>query len=195
MKIKSFATLGSLVLTATVLVSVKPASAATLNVTGNVLFTPTSFTTGVTNPVDPAQNIGFPAASSLTIQPISATTPVPIPNFITFNNDSGESFTLNSLPSVVDADVPGGATSTVSVFGTFAGPVSGPGTGIFTAQFAGITAAQLAATSSTSTYSASFITTAAVPEPSEVAGTVALGILGAVFAVSKGKRFNLFVKS
>lgn len=194
MKIQSFATLGGLaLLTAGVLMNVKPASAAVLNVTGNVAFTPTSFNAGTTDPVNPAQNFGFPAASTLTIQPITATTSLPVPNFVVFNNDSGESFTLTSLPNVVDADVPGGATSTVTISGNFSGPVSGPGSAIFTAQFVGITAAQLAATSSTSTYSASFISTA-VPEPSDVAGIATFGVLGATFVVGNRKRLGL-VKS
>ena len=189
MSLKSLATLGgvaTLVVTGA-LANVKPAAAVgpagILNFSGDVSFTPNSFTFFNTNPASATSTGDFVPGTPVTVAdiPPNATTVAP---FVT-----ADGFTFNlenfSQSNIVIGTSPNGqSTATVAANGTWTGPGgTSIGAGTFTAQVTDPT-----------TYSASItaIPPAVVPEPSETFGILTLGSVGAMFVMRNRKRFVNF---
>ncbi len=204
MKLKLFATIGAVaVLTTSVLANVKSADAATTGVltfVGDNAFTSSSLSfSDLTN--NPGKfNISANSTGSfaglggtegsiknITAPPGGTSSPLNLPNFLTISTSSGpiafdlQNFTQSQI--TIATVVPGISFAIVTANGVFRDN-SGTtvGSGIFSAQ---VSPGQ--STGST-TYSASI---SAVPEPSDVAGIVTLGVLGTVFVAGNRKRFGL----
>ncbi len=184
MSLKSLATIGgvaTLVVTGA-LANVKPADAlgpsGILNFTGDVSFTPSSFTFSSTSPASATSTGDFVPGTPISLLNIApgATT---IPGFITAD---GYTFDLVgfSQSNIVIGTAPNGlSTATVAANGTWTGPGgTSVGAGAFTAQVTNPT-----------TYSASITATpSAVPEPSETLGILTLGSVGGMFVLRNRKR-------
>jgi len=193
MLLKSLATIGGVatLVATSALANVKPADAVgpsgILNFSGDVAFTPNSFTFSNTNAASATSTGSFLAGTPVTVATITASATTIAP----FVTTDGFTFNLeNFSPSniLVGSSPNGQSTAAVATNGTWFGPGgTSVGAGTFTAQVANGTI--IGQASGSTTYSASITATPTnVPEPSETLGILTLGAVGGMFVLRNLKR-------
>jgi len=189
MLLKSLATIGGVatLVATSALANVKPADAlgpsGVLNFSGDVLFTPNSFTFSNTNSASATSTGDFLPGTPVTVASITANATAVTP-FVTAD---GFTFDLEnfSQSNILFGSSPNGqGTAIVATNGTWFGPGgTSLGAGTFTAQVA------TGQRSGSTTYSASITATPTnVPEPSETLGILTLGAVGGMFVLRNLKR-------